>query len=207
MNFKIKTAIFALTLSAVLLYSSCTMWLNTINYDKTTNLYTDAKTGVSYRDAPSSFEPAVVGGKYAKIKLGGEAIVFYEIKGMNPRLWLTEEYGTVFYSSDISLPTLTEMEPVNILVCIEQALTAVVAEISDAQDIAAVISDWESGVSTEYPATPPAASYRLKFESDKYPGIYFSITYLEYSDGGRYLYSRFEERFVPCGDVISKYTG
>ncbi len=196
----IRAAAAVLLISLIL--SSCTLFLNTLTYDKDKNLFTDKKTGIAYTNAPSAYEPVEAGEEYAVWKSAGEKVIFSEIKGMNPADWLMEEGKTVFYAERVSLPTLSEMKPHFLYICIEQAYTVVISTIEDAEDIAELTERWESGEPVVYPATTPDLSYRIKFLSEDYPGLYYSLIYAKYSDGSAYLYSRDSGRCVEAGEII-----
>ncbi len=193
--------IFMLILSSV----SCGMGLGVMDYDKATNLYTDRYTGISYTNAPSVYEPMALSKEYARWKSPGGRVVFYEIEGMDPSLWLAEEGKTVFYSTEVTLPTLSQMEPNRILICVEETLTVAIAEITEPEEISALIDIWENGEAVPYPGTTPKATYRIKFQSELYPGLLFSLIYVEYDNGDRLLYSRDDGRCVPAGDIIHSY--
>ena len=51
----------------------------------------------------------------------------------------------------------------------------------------------------------PKATYRIKFMSDLYPGLLYSLIYVEYDNGDRLLYSRDEGRCVYAGNIIAGY--
>lgn len=195
----------ALLLTLVSILSSCTLFLDTLVYDKTVNIFTDKKNGVKYTDAPSCYEPTALGKEYAKWKSAGEDVIFYEVEGMDPHMWLTEEGKTVFYAEDVTLPTLAQMAPHSIYVCVEQELSVAVAEITLAADITAVVTAWETGEAVAYPGTSPDSTFRIKFLSNQYPGIYYSLIYVSYSDGTSYLYSRDSGKCVAAGDIIDAY--
>lgn len=190
-------------LAAAVTLSSCSIWLRSLEYDKTTNIYTDKSSGVTYTDAPFVYEARAIGDKYAKQTGDGGKTVFHKIKDMEPALWLTEKWGTVFYATSMALPTLSELEPVSVLICVEEIKTFVLAEITDQESISSLIASWEEGEALEYPVSSPQVNLRVKFESEKYPGLLYSLIYLEYSDGGKYLCRRDDGRCVAVGDLIS----
>ncbi|HHT54884.1 MAG TPA: hypothetical protein GX011_08190 [Clostridiales bacterium] len=199
--------VLALTLALALLSASCGFGLGIMDYDKATNLFTDRHTGVSYTDAPSTYEPTALGREYARWKSPGGRVVFYEIEGMDPSLWLAEEGKTVFYSTEATLPALPQMEPNRILICVEQTLTIAIAEIIDPGEIRILVDIWETGEAIPYPSTVPKATYRIKFVSQLYPGLLYSLIYIEYDNGDRLLYSRDNGRCVYAGDILHSYIG
>lgn len=189
-------------LACLLALASCA---NSIEYDKSTNVYADKKTGVSYTDAPSCYEPREIGKKYAAWRNEYATVDFYTVEGADPLLWLTEEGGTVFYDRDhVTLPELDEMECSEVLVCVEGTVLYAVADITAAEHISSLVALWETGESIDYPATEPTRNYKLKFVSEKYPFLYYNLVYVEYSDGA-YLYCRDTGRCVPAGEIIADY--
>ena len=126
---------------------------------------------------------------------------------MDPAKWLCEEGKTVFYADGVTLPTLTEMAPEQVHLCIEQASTMVLSTITDAEDIHALIDVWLNGEEVVYTGLEPNVNLRVKFESASYPGLYYSLIYLEYGDGTKVLYDRFAARCVDAGDVLLEYVG
>ena len=135
------------------------------------------------------------------------SVVFYEMGEMDPAKWLCEEGKTVFYADGVTLPTLTEMAPEQVHLCIEQASTMVLSTITDAEDIQALIDVWLNGEEVVYTGLEPNVNLRVKFESASYPGLYYSLIYLEYGDGTKVLYDRFAARCVDAGDVLLEYVG
>lgn len=186
----------------------CSCMLHKVEYDKTENAYVDGRTGIAYHDAPGCYEPVAIGKEYAQLKYGRKtSVVFYEMGEMDPAKWLCEEGKTVFYADGVTLPTLTEMAPEQVHLCIEQASTMVLSTITDAEDIHALIDVWLNGEEVVYTGLEPNVNLRVKFESASYPGLYYSLIYLEYGDGTKMLYDRFAARCVDAGDVLLEYVG
>ena len=203
----IRTA--ALLMSVLMLtasLSSCR--LHKVSFDAQNNRYIDTRTSISYTDAPGCYEPVAIGKEYAKISYGRKATVtLHEVGNMDPAQWLCEEGKTVFYAEGVILPTLNEMAPEKVHLCIEEAITMVLTTVTDAADIAALIDAWQNGEEVTYTGLEPTVNLRVKFESEKYPGIYYSLIYQEYSDGSKVLYDRYAARCVNVGDVLIEYVG
>lgn len=182
--------------------------LHKVSFDKDENLYTDGRTGIRYTDAPGCYEPIAIGKEYAKWSYNRKSgVTFYEVGGMDPAKWLCEEGKTVFYAEGEKLPTLTEMAPDKVHLCIEEASTMVLTTVTDAEDIAALIDAWLNGEEIAYTGMEPSVNLRVKFESQTYPGIYYSLIYLEYGNGTKVLYDRSSARCVVVGDVLLEYVG
>lgn len=201
----LSLALACLTLAGSLV--SCSR-LHKMVYDKENYTYTDQKTGIVYTDAPACYEPVAIGMEYAKWKYDrNSGVIFYEIGGMDPAKWLCEEGKTVFCAEGETIPTLTEMAPEKVHLCIEEAVTMVLTTITDTEDINALIDVWQNGEEVTYTGLEPDINLRVKFESQIYPGLYYSLIYLEYSDGSKVLYDRYAGRCVNAGDALLEYVG
>lgn len=201
--------ILTLTLACVMLIACLTSCrLHKVKYDRERNLYGDSRTGIYYADAPGCYEPVAIGKEYAKLTYGGKGgVVLHEVGGMDPAQWLCEEGKTVFYAEGVKLPTLTEMAPEKVHLCIEEASTMILSTITDAEDIQALIDIWLNGEEIAYTGLEPNINLRVKFESQTFPGLYYSLIYLEYGDGTKVLYDRYASRCVNVGDVLVEYVG
>lgn len=201
--------VLTLALACVMLVGSLTACrLHKVAYDKEDNVYADSRTGIRYIDAPGCYEPVAIGKEYARMTYNGKtAVVFHEVGNMDPAKWLCEEGKTVFYAEGEKLPTLTEMAPEKVHLCIEEASTMVLSTITDAGDISALIDVWLNGEEVPYTGLEPSINLRVKFESQTYPGLYYSLIYLEYGDGTKVLYDRYAARCVNAGDVLFEYVG
>ena len=199
----IKTV--AVLMLSVLLLSSCNMGLVKIEHDKTTPYYTNAATGVNSSYAPSCYEAVEVGRKYAKWRNPSTTVMFYEINGADPELWMTEEGKTIFYAEQVILPELDEMEISEALVCVEGTNTVALVSITNKLHLDEIIDAWQNAEAVEYSGLTPERNYRVKFISEKYPWMFFNLIYVEYSDGSSYLYCRDLGKCVPAGDIIKGY--
>ena len=201
--------VLSLVLCCVMLVGGLTSCrLHKVAYDKEDHVYADSRTGIRYIDAPGCYEPVAIGKEYAKMTYNRKtAVVFHEMGNMDPAEWLCEEGKTVFYAEGVKLPTLTEMAPEQVHLCVEQASTMILSTITEAADIEALIQVWLNGEEVVYTGLEPDVNLRVKFESQTYPGLYYSLIYLEYSDGTKVLYDRYAARCVNVGDVLLEYVG
>ena len=199
----------ALLLSALMLTSSLSSCrLHKVSFDAEHNQYVDGRTSIRYTDAPGCYEPVAIGKEYAKIYYNRKAsVTLHEMGDMDPAQWLCEEGKTVFYAEGVTLPTLNEMAPEKVHLCIEEAVTMVVTTVTDTADIAALIDVWQNGEEVTYTGLEPTLNLRIKFESSAYPGLYYSLIYLEYGDGSKVLYDRYAARCIDAGDVLLEYVG
>lgn len=193
---------------------------NQFKYDNATgeviNLQNGAKYLVdySYQAKSRSTEP------YATIPMNaGLETRLYTVGDEDPGQFLADENANLYYSSDIKLPTLSEMNSNAVRVCEGAAYRFVRANITEKSDIEALVEAYVSGRSITYPAIAAETQFCLKFESAGHSAFFYNILYLEYAEdvyginengerqsyGKRFLFNRFEERFVPIGDTVAKY--
>lgn len=167
--------------------------------------FVNASKKLSYIPAPVSYEPTSVGEAYAYYERGN--ITMYEISGVSPTLWLTEEYAdtatTVFYSDTITLPTLADFGAERIYACVSEERTYVEFTIEDALLIASIVELTENGEAAEEPMGDLLLSYDMKFSSPAWPMIYINLEYEEYEDGA-YLYNRNTRKYTALGDLLTE---
>ena len=174
----------------------------------------DEKNDVSYVHASTTYEAIALLKEYGKLKVtASESYALYTIPGMDPTVMLATEDFNIVYASDYELPTLADMMPTILRLCTD---THEMKRMEDAEAVTALVAAYTSGESVSYPGTTPIRSYKARFESTKYPGFYYTLTYVEYAseleiDGvsyGKYfLYDAFSQRFVPVGDEIHSALG
>jgi hypothetical protein len=172
----------------------------------------DNGNGITYTHASVVYEPVEMGSKYGKLKVTDSmSLELYRIEGLDPEQWLATEDGNVLYADSVSLPTLTDMQPSALQICVDGTTVHVLRRISDAETVNAMVTAWEEGVSVPYTASTPLKTYKIRFESTLYPSLYYSVTYVEYSSdqvvdevnyGKYFLYSSFDGIFVPAGDAL-----
>lgn len=174
----------------------------------------DKKNDVTYCHASPTYEAISLGKEYGKLTVTDkESYTLYLLPGVDPTEMLATEDFNIVYSSEIDLPTLTEMAPTLLRVC-NNSLE--IKRIEDVSAIASIVSHYVNGTSIDYPGTTPIRTYKLRFESPLYPSFYYTVTYVEYDkdleiDGksyGRYfLYNSFDRYFVPTDDTIHNALG
>lgn len=208
MKNKLTRVLCTLLVGVLLTASLSSCRLHKLDYDKDENLYTDNRTGISYTDAPACYEPNYIGKEYARWRYNSKSsIVFYRLGEMDPARWLCEEGKTVFYAEGETLPTLDQMAPDTVHLCVEEATTLILVTITDAEDIAALVDLYLNGEQITYSGLEPTLNLRVKFLSPVYPDLVYSVQYLEYSDGSRVLYDRHMGRCVDAGDILEGYAG
>lgn len=194
-----KIIITALLTAAMLTMSACS---SLVKIEYKDNYFVDSAHKIQYDMASVSYEPVSVGAEYAQC---GKTLL-YEIPGAEPTEWLTEAYegiGSIFFSTEIALPTLAEMKPNNIQICVTNVKTISIGSVTEQSDIDDIVDVLTNG---EEVMTPPKGdSYDLKFLSEVYPFLQYSVVYIKCSDGSRYLYDRGARKTVNAGDLLEKY--
>ena len=177
--------------------------------------YVDKKTNIAYIDAPFCYEPTEISDRvYGTL----DKVTLYEIEGADPKKWLCEQSGTVFYADGVKLPTLEEMDISYALVMLEDVA---LANISDRGEIEGLIDAYMNGISLTKPYLSDDAykiNWRIRFY-DESIGICYVLAYIEVNEdvifnvdgtevnyGRKFFYNRFDEaRFVPAGDLLDEY--
>lgn len=204
---KIKYSFLCAVMAACLLLSACSGGVTLTNGE---NGCLDKKNGVNYHYASLCYEPIKIGDSYGNI--GGDYELF-EIPGADPLRWIAGEDNNILYSDDITLPTLLEMEPHLIRICTTESSGVELCRLTDDAAVLSVAEAFSNGEKLDYPSTAATEKYKVKFASDKYEHMYYTLTYLEYSSDlvidevnhGRYfLYNSFDRVFIPIGDEIHK---
>ena len=196
-----KAALIAALIIPAVFLTSCTLSLT-----EQDGKLVDKKNGVTYVSAPLCYEPERTGEEvYAtckKLKLD-----LYEIDGLEPTEWLSEQYegiGGVWHSKDTTLPDdITGFDADRMYICQEKVITVSLGTVDDKDDIDAVVKAFTEGEPVSL--VQEGESYKLKFASDKYPGLYYNLMYIEGGDGNNYIYDRTTKTCVDVGDVLLDY--
>ena len=141
-----------------------------------------------YHHASTCYVPVTMGDKCGSLEVSSnQSLALHEIPDMDPNEWLTTEEGDVLYAEGVALPSLADMEPTAVYIYRNTAVLAKSTEILDADVVEHLVASCAEGETY----TPTAvATYVVRFKSDKYPGILYSLYYVEAGDNF-YLYDRF----------------
>lgn len=176
----------------------------------------DKSSGTVWYHASTCYEAVDLEKKLGKLVVGEHDLELYKLPDMDPAKWVATEDKNVLYAEGVTLPTLSEMAPETMIVYLDAATEQKLKTISNVDTLSSMIKDYTEGESVLYPSKTPLATYRVRFTSDAYPGIYYVLTYVEYGSdytvedanyGKYFLYDRFDQRFVPVGDEIHKALG
>lgn|GEM_PF-635859 len=169
--------------------------------------YKDASNGVSYISADVNYEPIAVGEAYADYN----GTTLYQISGLEPTKWLSEEYsgvGAVYYADTITLPGLADWQSDSIRVCESDEITIQKSKISDADEIAAIVAAATTNPLESEPTAGGTSGefsvYHLKFTSSVYTGLFYDLLYLD--DGvNTYFYDRSTKLYYNAGELLLTY--
>jgi len=189
---------------AALVLTGCSA--NLVNLEYKEGQMINKRLKLAYNAAPTNYEPVSVGDPYGYYK--DMDMTLYEIAGLDPKEWLTQEYAgsatTIFYSDDQTLPTLTEMSPNKIHVCTGDTITYGVATVEDSYVVGQLVDLYMNGEAVEWPMLDSLDTYELKFVSTTHPHLYYNLTYYEYEEG-IYIYDRNSKRCVEIGDLLETW--
>ena len=182
------------------------------------NGFVDKKTGVEYVVASWEYEPITVTdqiyGKYKEFD-----VEFFCLEGVDPAKLVADHVGTLYHSSDIKLPELSEMNISHVNIYDEE--DKLVRNISDAEFISALQTLYANGYNAyetiEIMNSDFEINQRFKFANEEL-GVYYVLAYTEYTTeftykdgegkectGKNVLYNRFAKKYVVIDDFISDY--
>ena len=182
---------------AALVLTGCSA--NLVNLEYKEGQLINKRLKLAYNAAPTNYEPVSVGNPYGYYK--DMDMTLYEIAGLDPKEWLTQEYAgsatTIFYSDDQTLPT-------KIHICTGETITYGVASVEDSAVVGQLVDLYMNGEAVEWPMLDSLDTYELKFVSVTHPHLYYNLTYYEYEEG-IYIYDRNSKRCVEIGDLLENW--
>jgi len=171
--------------------------------------------GAVYKCAPIGYEPVSQGKEYAILEITLPEKL-YMIPGLDANKWLTTEcvgnFTQIYYSPEITLPTLENMGAETLYLCDVGANTIALSSLGgenakDRDRDRAIINELISLLLDEgkenqiWPRMDSNETYSLKLSSPKWPEIYYSLEYA-ICDSGHYVYDKVNKRCVEIGDLL-----
>ena len=152
-------------------------------------MYVNPDTGISYHPASANYESKTVNKSELVACLANEDMeenYLYAIDGVNTNRYLTTIYNDIFYADGIALPTLREMDAKRVLFTQTKVLTASLVQLEDTAVLSALTNAYEgmsfdSDLMIYEDGCVRNLEFRLKFESEYYPSLYYTLDYHSYS--------------------------
>ncbi len=176
--------------------------------------YADGKItsedGKSYIPAPMGFQPCNVGNKCA---VRDKYFDLYQLLGLDGKAistddWMTEEYAgnatSVYYRDTMTFPAYDEIPYSRCYICEEDEIVNFVVDFDDKELIGTLIDKIANGAESIGRLDDAKSSYTLKFFSEDYPGLFFSVDYLIYDDAA-YLYSITNKKYAEATGILDGY--
>ena len=178
-------------------------------FDRSADGYIDKTTGVCYRETDACFEASGAGAEFGQL-LGayGTLQICYEIPDQSASLYLTDEYGTVYYAgADEPDAALWQIDTV--LVCrtigdMDEVKNHLGSE--SAAIVAAVRNAWFQGEdlgSDVFLLEEIAAHYPVKMGSADHPSLYYAIELRLTADGDAYLTDKYGKQTVKIDAALA----
>lgn len=164
-------------------------------------VFEDKRGGVTYVLAPMCYEPVAYYHKEVYAECGD--LEFFEIRDASPKEYLcTAEYGVydLYYSDALTLPSLEEFGA-NYARVYEVEDVAIQMGRLEKDDAVELVRYLLSAETCEVPRDVDT-SLEVKFMSDGYPFMYYSVNYYKTEEGDRYIYDRSAGRCVMLGDIL-----
>ena len=181
---------------------------------------------IAYREAPYTYRAtSILEGTVVCLATGGipDEFPLYAIENADPDNWLTDEYYSLFYNADITLPTLAEMKPYSISLCDvvgDYARERGTLNRDYQAEIDELVKELTEGKSypKELLSLHDHTLFELLFHSEQYPEFYYVLEYWKYTepvvfmDGDQeitvetgVIYDRANGCFYTLGDMLEEY--
>lgn len=197
--------IICLILSAVCLALSLTGCADRITM--TGNGLTHKKTGISYTYVldPCYQPKEYATDPYTKWKHNDVTVEYFAIAGLEPTEWLyAPMMGEILCSTDEVLPDITGFEANGAFICIEAATPYSIYEITDQTEVDKIVERMLDEDAPSYSTIMTSTNYTLKFVSEKYPELYYSVVLVADVDGV-YVHDRMTGRYVDMGHLFDEF--
>ncbi|MBR3963971.1 MAG: hypothetical protein IKJ80_01010 [Clostridia bacterium] len=165
----------------------------------------DTKTDVYYNFAPNTYEAiAIANAIYAVWEQNDVEVAYHAIEGLPTEEYLVDEYGYVICADGKELPELDGFEPAGALVCTNTDVAVSIGEIKEKATLNALVDLYMNGDSQTFKNTA-VDTLSIKFTSEKYPHLYFSLSVMIEEDRSVYLWNRDSGRYVNVGSLLDQY--
>ena len=147
----------------------------------------------------------------------------YAIDGLSESDWLTDESFTIYHNRNITLPSLTQMNPDTVYMRLSGDHTGSMAGYlgedrkAEIDDLVDILTNGTSHPGNKI-ALAPTSCYELLFASEEYPGIFFVLEYWTYDETVTHIdeagkiplkkgivYDVVTDRFFVMGEILEGY--
>lgn len=196
---------FALLLALAALLSACSAGAMELKFEN--GALRDEKKEVAFLTAPFNYKAVAIelDRQVAIIKSSkGADVPLYAVKGMDRTKWLAKEDYTLYYSADVKLPTLSEMQVTSVSVSRVSSTVLETGRLESKAEIDDLVEIYEKGttIPRNKVAATSSARFELLFFSDTYEGIAYSLEYWKF-DSEVVIYAALTE----SGEIPSLYPG
>ena len=185
--------------------------------------FVDKATGLEYLSASWEYEAMAITDEIHGEYTDKYDLTFYRVgSGVDPSKILTDEVGTVYYTNNVTLPTLEDVDSIGCAdVCNEY--DELVATVTDKAIVAEMVGLFLEGYnayeSMYFTEAEPAVSLnrRIKFAYSEL-GIYYVLAYVEYAEdfcyydangqekySNKVLFNRYTKTYVPLEESLNGY--
>ena len=193
---------------ALLACQSCGEGALKFKNDGNTGNLIDEENGRYYIYCKGYLQAAAI--KPALYAKGDQGEKLYEVDGLDPALWLSEDIRNgiafLFREESVSEPRFEEFETEKIVITMTEEISAAIGQIIDPETVEMIVSDYIGNKQAPLPETV-TDWFSFLFESEKYSGICYVLQYLVDDKNNGFLYDRWTGRCVPCGYKMFGGTG
>ena len=225
MKKNILLRISALLMASLLLLCACAKKAPSLTYQD--GAYRNEAHDVAFRKASMNYRAQSIIREPVIFNLSRntkqDSTPLYAIDGLSESDWLTDESFTLYHNSNLTLPSLTQMNPDTVYKRVSGDHTGSMmgylgedqkAEIDDLVDI---LTNGTSHPGNKI-ALAPTSCYELLFSSEEYPGFFFVLEYWAYDDTVTHIdeageiplkkgivYDVVTDRFFVMGEILEGY--
>ena len=165
----------------------------------------DKSTDIYYNYAPNTYEAvAVAKAVYTYWEQNDVEVAYHAIEGLPTSEYLVDEFGYVICAEGKDLPDLSGFGARSALLCTNTEVAMSIAEITNQATISALVDIYMNAQGETFSNTA-IDTLSIKFISNDYPHLYFSLSVLIEEDSSVYLWNRDNGRYVSVGTLLDEY--
>ncbi len=168
---------------------------------------THQKTGIKYYYVTDiCYQPKQYASEpYTSWKYNDVKVEYYAINGLKETEWLyCPILGELLCATDEELPGIEGFGASSAFIAVEATNPYSIHELKDREFINKVIARYLDETTPSYSTVMHTSNYSLKFVSEKYPSLYYSMILVADADGV-YIHDRMQGRYIDMGDLFDQY--